>query len=278
MESAPSPPGDKTKQDSKYIDGKFATQSHIQRNEARSDELRASIRRKLWRTPCIFAHSGNLGTHIVLKALCFLLCSNVRTLHWIGMMTIKHQAMLTPFGKLGSDAQVTKTLATTRLDVPSLCISSEKDSLLLNQVANVFVEDDRRPPLSTRVFLIDTPDRILMSLIFVLAARQRKLSDLPIFLDIKMQQTKNIFHLIMSLFISAMRPFNYDGTTKSRRVGDKCWYAVDTFLAEGWETFQYSGERFFKLRWPRREFQQEKFAKRSMRYKGDRVSSRHVKI
>lgn len=52
---------------------------------------------------------------------------------------------------------------------------------------------------------------------FPFRARQKKLSTFQLFLDTKIQKTKILSRSIMSLFISAKRPFDYDDRHKLKK-------------------------------------------------------------
>lgn len=116
---------------------------------------------------------------------------------------ITHKGMLRLLAKLSKDAPVVKTVTITHLDEPSLYIPSEKDILLIIQVANTFVKDDQNPA-QLHAKLRYRHASAFIDKLHVCRLKQDldKLLNLALFLVVKIHQSKLILHSFISLFIA----------------------------------------------------------------------------
>lgn len=145
-------------------------------------------------------------------------------------MLIKQECVLVLLPKLVKHASVAKTVDITQLDDPILFISSEREIVLMIQAADLFVKNNNSPSsFQANFFLIDAEVRLQRLPVCDLNQDQEKFMSYALFPDTNVQQTEIIFHSILSLLISTMRPFDYDART-DRRVTRKSLGYGERFL------------------------------------------------
>lgn len=133
-------------------------------------------------------------------------------------MMIKHQDVVLHLLKLGRDALAAKTPGGTHLDDPSLDMFSEDDILRMIQAADVLFKNDGNPALfhetSFHKLANDIHDGPHVQ---QLEQHEENFPTFAVFLETMIQQTKIMFHITMSLFITSMRPYDYNEKVKLRK-------------------------------------------------------------
>lgn len=132
-------------------------------------------------------------------------------------ISCKKEDVLLLLVSLSSDTPVAKMLGSTHLDDPVLYISSEEEVLSMIQAADSSSKSDHRmAPFHNRAFY-----RHSNALLNELNAPHVKQNgemfpSFATFLDTKFRQTEIITHSILSLFVTTMRPFDYNERDKSK--------------------------------------------------------------
>lgn len=140
----------------------------------------------------------------------------------IGKVVNNHQRLLPLLVKLDKDATAAKTLGITHLDDLSLYISSEVDILLIILAADAFVKNNCNPaPFHKNYFYRHF--KAFLDELYVRHLKQGKetFATFALFLDKNVQETKIIFHSIMSQFISTILSFDYNARDKSNKGDTK---------------------------------------------------------
>lgn len=113
-----------------------------------------------------------------------------------------------------------KTVSITHVDERNVHISSEGNILLMIQAIYAFVKNDRTPAFFVMASFY-MHSRALLDELHVphLKRSSEKFSTFVLSFDTKIPKTKIFYHSIMSLFISTMHSFDYNGQDKRKE-----WY------------------------------------------------------
>lgn len=150
---------------------------------------------------------------------------------------MKNSCSLSLFGSLDEDAPAAKTLGVTHHDDLSFAISSKEDVLPMIQTVDTFVKNNYKSPLCYPKTVYRHARTVLDEVCgHHIKQHKEKFPTFALFLDTKIQHTKNIFHFILRQFTSPKCFLDSDARKNSEEVGDKGWHARNASRRENCAT------------------------------------------
>lgn len=148
---------------------------------------------------------------------------------------VKHQVVVMAFIRMGKTPPVTEALRVTHLHDPGFSISSEEDILLIIQTGEAILNNSHKPAS----FVTSSSKRGGRVLLVVLHAHhlehdKGKFPTFALFRDTKIKQMKISHYSVMSLFISAMRSFDYATRGKFKKCEVKAEICGERLLLKVW--------------------------------------------